>query len=79
MALIDLHIHTTASDGLSGPAAIGAQVRAVGITTFSVTGHWATTAFSDFDEPFAGIDPIAVTDVSFASACPSISGAASSR
>ena len=39
MALIDLHIHTTASDGLSDPAVIVAQVQAAGIAIFAVTDH----------------------------------------
>ena len=39
MTLIDLHIHTTASDGLSQPPDLIAQVRAAGITTFAVTDH----------------------------------------
>jgi 3',5'-nucleoside bisphosphate phosphatase len=47
MALIDLHIHTTASDGLSGPAELLAQVLAAGITTFAVTDHDTTAALPD--------------------------------
>jgi hypothetical protein len=36
---IDLHIHTTASDGLLEPAAAVRVVRAAGIAAFSVTDH----------------------------------------
>jgi hypothetical protein len=37
--LIDLHLHTTASDGLLTPAALVARIAAVGISVFSVTDH----------------------------------------
>ena len=39
MALIDLHIHTTASDGLSGPAELVSQLLVAGIGIFAVTDH----------------------------------------
>jgi 3',5'-nucleoside bisphosphate phosphatase len=47
MALIDLHIHTTASDGLSDPAVIVAQVLAAGIGTFAVTDHDTVAALAE--------------------------------
>jgi 3',5'-nucleoside bisphosphate phosphatase len=37
--VIDLHLHTTASDGRLAPAALVARARAAGITTLSVTDH----------------------------------------
>ena len=37
--MIDLHLHTTASDGRSTPTDLVRQVRAVGIRTFAVTDH----------------------------------------
>jgi predicted metal-dependent phosphoesterase TrpH len=37
--LIDLHLHTTASDGRLSPAQLVARVGAAGITTMSVTDH----------------------------------------
>jgi predicted metal-dependent phosphoesterase TrpH len=37
--VIDLHSHTTASDGRSSPAELVARAAAVGITTLSVTDH----------------------------------------
>lgn len=37
--MIDLHMHTTASDGRSSPAELVRQVRDAGIHTFSVTDH----------------------------------------
>lgn len=36
---IDLHIHTTASDGSDSPEALLENVKQAGITTFSVTDH----------------------------------------
>jgi predicted metal-dependent phosphoesterase TrpH len=37
--LIDLHLHTTASDGNLSPAALVARAAAAGLTTISVTDH----------------------------------------
>jgi predicted metal-dependent phosphoesterase TrpH len=37
--MIDLHMHTTASDGTSTPEDLVERVRHAGITTFSVTDH----------------------------------------
>lgn len=37
--MIDLHLHTTASDGLLAPDALVARLVQAGITTFSVTDH----------------------------------------
>ena len=37
--MIDLHLHTTASDGLLTPAALAARVAAAGISVFSITDH----------------------------------------
>lgn len=37
--MIDLHLHTTASDGLLAPDALVARLVTAGITTFSVTDH----------------------------------------
>ncbi len=37
--MIDLHLHTTASDGYLSPAQLVARVAAAGITTMSVTDH----------------------------------------
>lgn len=37
--MIDLHLHTTASDGRLSPAQLVARVSAAGITTMSVTDH----------------------------------------
>jgi predicted metal-dependent phosphoesterase TrpH len=37
--VIDLHLHTTASDGLSAPDALVARAAAAGLTTIAVTDH----------------------------------------
>lgn len=37
--MIDLHLHTTASDGLLSPAALVARVADAGVTIFAVTDH----------------------------------------
>ena len=37
--IIDLHIHTTASDGADSPAQLLENLKKAGITTFSVTDH----------------------------------------
>ncbi len=37
--MIDLHMHSTASDGLSTPEVLVGQVLAAGITTFAITDH----------------------------------------
>jgi predicted metal-dependent phosphoesterase TrpH len=37
--MIDLHLHTTASDGALAPAELVARAKAVGLTTISVTDH----------------------------------------
>jgi hypothetical protein len=45
--VIDLHLHTTASDGRSSPAALVAEVRAAGITAFAVTDHDTVAALAE--------------------------------
>jgi 3',5'-nucleoside bisphosphate phosphatase len=45
--LIDLHLHTTASDGLLAPAALVARAAASGLTTISVTDHDTTAGLSE--------------------------------
>lgn len=37
--MIDLHLHTTASDGRCAPADVVARVAAAGLTTFAITDH----------------------------------------
>src|SRR3954463_3965976 len=47
MSRIDLHIHTTASDGLSHPSELMGQLCAAGVTVFAVTDHDTVAALSD--------------------------------
>lgn len=37
--MIDLHVHSTASDGLVDPAELAGRLAAAGVTTFSLTDH----------------------------------------
>ncbi|MEZ5317858.1 MAG: PHP domain-containing protein [Vicinamibacterales bacterium] len=43
--MIDLHLHTTASDGRSTPADLVREAQAAGITTMAVTDHDTTAAW----------------------------------
>lgn len=45
--MIDLHLHTTASDGLLSPAALVARAAACGLATISVTDHDTTAGFQE--------------------------------
>jgi len=45
--VIDLHMHTTCSDGRLSPAALVAEVRAAGITAFSITDHDTVAALAE--------------------------------
>jgi predicted metal-dependent phosphoesterase TrpH len=45
--VIDLHLHTTASDGRLSPADLVARVAAAGITTMSVTDHDTVAALAE--------------------------------
>jgi predicted metal-dependent phosphoesterase TrpH len=45
--LIDLHLHTTASDGRCTPAELVTRARAAGLTTISVTDHDTTAGLEE--------------------------------
>ena len=45
--MIDLHLHTTASDGTLAPAALVARAAAAGITILSVTDHDTTAGLDE--------------------------------
>ena len=47
--MIDLHLHTTASDGLLAPAALVARAAACGLSTISVTDHDTTAGLAEAD------------------------------
>jgi predicted metal-dependent phosphoesterase TrpH len=48
--LIDLHLHTTASDGSLSPAQLVARAHAAGLTTISVTDHDTVAAIAEVTE-----------------------------
>jgi predicted metal-dependent phosphoesterase TrpH len=48
--LIDLHLHTTASDGRLSPAQLVARAHAAGLTTISVTDHDTIAAIAEVTE-----------------------------
>jgi predicted metal-dependent phosphoesterase TrpH len=45
--LIDLHLHTTASDGMLAPSDLVARAAAAGITVLSVTDHDTTAGYDE--------------------------------
>lgn len=62
---IDLHMHTTVSDGTDSPEAITEKVKAAGLAVFSVTDHDALTA-AEIIPPLLGEgDPRFVSGVEF--------------
>jgi hypothetical protein len=66
--LIDLHLHTTASDGRLSPAALVARVAAAGITVMSVTDHDTVAGLADVRDAASAagielVDGIEVTAV----------------
>ena len=57
--MIDLHTHTTRSDGADEPATLLARARDIGLTTLSITDHNTVAAYRDpcmgrLDELFPG-------------------------
>lgn len=44
---IDLHVHTTASDGTRRPVAVVLQAKAAGLTAIGITDHDTTAAFAE--------------------------------
>lgn len=48
--MIDLHLHTTASDGRLSPAALVERARAAGLTTIAVTDHDTVAGLADAQE-----------------------------
>jgi 3',5'-nucleoside bisphosphate phosphatase len=53
--LIDLHLHTTASDGRLSPAQLVARAKAAGLTTISVTDHDTVAAIAEATEVASGV------------------------
>jgi predicted metal-dependent phosphoesterase TrpH len=52
-AMIDLHLHTTASDGALAPAALVQRAASAGITFLSVTDHDTTAGLAEASEAAA--------------------------
>jgi 3',5'-nucleoside bisphosphate phosphatase len=61
--LIDLHLHTTASDGTLAPAALVARAAAAGLTTISVTDHDTVAGVADADRTAARLGLQFITGV----------------
>lgn len=61
----DLHLHTTASDGLDTPADLVRRARRAGITTISVTDHDTLSAIPDVQAlaPAAGLGFVAGVEI----------------
>jgi predicted metal-dependent phosphoesterase TrpH len=53
--VIDLHLHTTASDGLLEPAALAGRAAAAGLTTIAVTDHDTVGGLAAAREAGAGL------------------------
>ena len=64
-ALIDLHLHTTASDGRCSPAELVELARDAGLTVMAVTDHDTTAAVEDVRRlaTASGIDAVAGIEV----------------
>ena len=54
--MIDLHLHTTASDGRLSPAQLVARASAAGLTTISVTDHDTVAALGEVTAVAKGVD-----------------------
>ena len=62
---IDLHMHTTVSDGTDTPKEITARVKEAGITLFSVTDHDASEGGSVIESTLKKGDPAFIYGVEF--------------
>ncbi len=61
--MIDLHLHTTASDGRLSPAQLVARAKAAGLTTISVTDHDTVAAIADVTAAAAAVGMRVVTGI----------------
>lgn len=63
--MIDLHLHTTASDGRCSPAELVERARDAGLTVMAVTDHDTTAAIADVRRLAAanGIDAVAGIEI----------------
>lgn len=65
ISLIDLHLHTTISDGTDSPSELLEKVKETGIEMFSVTDHDAIKAGKIMQELLKKGDPLFVNGVEF--------------
>ncbi len=63
--LIDLHMHTTVSDGTDSPEQLPEKLKAAGITLFSVTDHDAVKAVKILRKILKKDDPVFIPGVEF--------------
>ena len=63
--IIDLHMHTTVSDGTDTPAEILARVKEAGIEMFSVTDHDAIKGCIEIEKLLGPGDPGFITGIEF--------------
>jgi 3',5'-nucleoside bisphosphate phosphatase len=61
--LIDLHLHTTASDGTLSPAALVARAASAGLTTISITDHDTFAGIAEARGAAAGLGLRLITGV----------------
>ena len=61
--MIDLHLHTTASDGRLTPAELVARASAAGLTTISVTDHDTVAAINEVVEVAKGVNMRVVSGI----------------
>ncbi|HET7697726.1 MAG TPA: PHP domain-containing protein [Vicinamibacterales bacterium] len=63
--MIDLHLHTTASDGTSTPSELVSQARSAGLSIFSITDHDTTSGLDAASVPArdAGLQLIAGIEI----------------
>jgi hypothetical protein len=66
--VIDLHLHTTASDGRSTPDELVAQVAAVGVHTMAVTDHDTMAAVADVERAAAAAGLTAIAGIEITAA-----------
>lgn len=62
--MIDLHTHTTASDGLFAPSELVHQARAAGLSVFSITDHDTVAGCAAAQEATAGLELVPGIEIS---------------
>ena len=62
-ALIDLHVHTTASDGVLAPDALVSRAKSAGITVLSVTDHDTTAGLAVAREAARRLDIVFINGI----------------